>query len=421
MTLSQARAANSARSWADLIAVDLVTPLDVRTRRLGRGWWPQSLAHGAAGIALLHVERACTGLGSWRLAHQWLASAAEGGVSGTDDSHLYYGAPALGFVLHAAATSQPDSYSDAFGNLDELVFTATRHRLVYAHARIDRGELATLAEFDTIRGLAGIGAHLLRRDPGGELIRAVLAYLVRLTEPINDDGDLLPGWWTAVDPGGRQSDGFPGGHANTGMAHGIGGPLALLALAASRGVTVAGQNDAIGRICSWLDYWRQDGVTGPWWPYWVTRSELRDERIERPGPSRPSWCYGTAGLARAQQLAALATGDVARQQLAEEALLHALTDPVELATITDNSLCHGYAGLIHIAGRAATDALTPQLSACVPELIHAMSGTDDGRSMRAQCQDAGLLEGATGTALAMYAVETGTQPLSGWDSCLLIN
>lgn len=37
-------------------------------------------------------------------------------------------------------------------------------------------------------------------------------------------------------------------------------------------------------------------------------------------PARPSWCYGTPGLARARQLAGLALRDLARQEAAEHAL-----------------------------------------------------------------------------------------------------
>jgi hypothetical protein len=43
----------------------------------------------------------------------------------------------------------------------------------------------------------------------------------------------------------------------------IAGPLALLALAMRRGITVPGQDEAIDRICAWLDAWRQPGTAGP--------------------------------------------------------------------------------------------------------------------------------------------------------------
>lgn len=39
-------------------------------------WTPQSLTKGAAGIALLHIERAHIGCGTWQLERDWRAAAA---------------------------------------------------------------------------------------------------------------------------------------------------------------------------------------------------------------------------------------------------------------------------------------------------------------------------------------------------------
>ncbi len=66
-----------------------------------------------------------------------------------------------------------------------------------------------------------------------------------LTRPLTVDGEPLPGWWVSHDPHRRQSPAFNGGHGNFGATHGITGPLALLSLAARRGVVVGGQLDAI--------------------------------------------------------------------------------------------------------------------------------------------------------------------------------
>lgn len=414
----------AAAAAADAIAERLASPGQVRALNLRPGWWPQSLANGAAGIALVHIARARAGLAPWRIAHDWLECAAGGQALSGPDSHLFYGAPALAFALHTAA-DQTGHYARALDTLDRHVAAATRRRLAAAHARIDQGRLPALAEFDAIRGLTGLGAYLLRRDPGGDLIRDVVAYLIRLTEPIDDDGDLLPGWWSDLSPAGHRSAEFPGGHANTGMAHGIGGPLALLALATRSGIVVDGHAEAIGRILAWLDRWRHTGDPGPWWPYWVTRAHLRAEPLDVParGPSRPSWCYGTAGIARAQQLAALALGDPARHRMAEDALA-ALTDPGQLAATTDLSLCHGYAGLAHIAAHAARDALTPVPAACLPPLLANLVPPDaDPRSLAARLlppgTDAGLLEGAAGIALALHTASTDTPPV-GWDAFMLI-
>ncbi len=68
----------SGRAATGMIAERLASPQDIRGRHHRQGWWPQSLAHGAAGVALLHIERAHTGQGPWQRAHDWLACAAAG-------------------------------------------------------------------------------------------------------------------------------------------------------------------------------------------------------------------------------------------------------------------------------------------------------------------------------------------------------
>ncbi|MET9869039.1 lanthionine synthetase C family protein [Streptomyces sp. NPDC006386] len=414
----------SARVAADTIAERLAAPQDVRSLHHRQGWWPQSLAHGAVGVALLHIERARTGQGPWQRAHDWLACAAAEPAVGGPDSHLYYGAPALAFALHAAA-DRPGRYARALDSVDQYVTTAIRDRLNGAHARMDRGEMPTLAEFDAIRGLSGMAALLLHRDLHVDVLREILTYLVRLTEPVKHDGELLPGWWSHLAPSGKTSPDYPEGHANNGLAHGISGPLAVLSLAARRGVTVEGHLDAIARILAWLDRWQQEGSVGPWWPYWITREQLRSGTTG-PGPSRPSWCYGTAGFARVQQLAALALQDVPRQQAAEIALLRAMTDPGQLGATVDVSLCHGFAGLAHITKLVAADAITPGLAECLPRLLAPITDIAPGTLADSLIDppgggDIGLLEGAAGTALALTSFHTGTPSASGWDTCFLTN
>jgi hypothetical protein len=412
---------------SDAVACRLAHPASVPGSLTSRPWWRQSLAHGAPGIALLHIERAAAGLAPWQRAHDWLTCVTRAPVTAGADSHLFYGAPALAHALACAAAQRPGSYMRALDALDQAIAADTRTRVAHAHARIDEGRLPALAEFDVIRGLAGIGSHLLRRDPDGNAVHAVLEYLVRLTKPVTAGEEALPGWWTACGPAGRDSDRFPGGHANLGVAHGIGGPLALLAKALRQGITVDGHREAIGRICAWLDRWRAD--TGLAWPYWVSRPQLRAGLRDFPAAQRLGWCYGTAGLARAQQLAALATGDSARRNMAEHALARALADPAQRAVTTGRSLCHGYAGLAHLAAAAAADA-TPvtasRLHALVPSLLDAVqhAGTDPESAAACLLNTAGrgpgFLEGASGVALAVLPANGSPASHSGWDTCLLI-
>ncbi|MFK4688227.1 lanthionine synthetase C family protein [Streptomyces pristinaespiralis] len=388
----------------------------------------QHLALGPIGIALLHIERAAAGLGPWQRAHDWLAAAARQPFTSGADSHPFYGAPALAHVLACAAEGLPGAYERDLALLDRQILDDVQRRLDAAHRRIDARQLPALAEFDAIRGLTGFGGYLLRRDPAGPALRSVLDYCVRLTEPITHEGDTLPGWWTLTGPSGRPDDRFPGGHGNSGMAHGIGSVLALLALCARRGTTVSGQRQALRTILAWLDRWATATPQDRTWPYWVTRDELRTGRLAPTGPQRPSWCYGTAGIARAQQLAALALGDPARRAVAENALLDALTHPAQLWATTDSGLCHGFAGLAHLTVRTAADAAPEtanRLRAVLPDLLASLlplgsKPEEAGAALVDSPAGAGLLDGAAGIGLGLLAASGTAPPHTRWDAFLLV-
>lgn len=377
-------------------------------------WRHQSLSKGAAGVAILQAVRAQTGHGGDERVHAWLAQAAAEDLSIGPGTGLWLGAPAIAF---AVATSAPHRYRHAMNRLDAAVVHMTRARLDAADARMAAAARPSLSEFDLVRGLTGLGAYLLHRDPEGELVRLVLDYLVRLTEPVPADdaaGADAPGWWTNDAPSSQPD--LHGGHADLGMAHGIAGPLALLALAKRRGITVAGHGEAVDRICHWLDAWRQQAAAGPWWPQRVTLADLKAGRPSQPGPGRPSWCYGTPGLARAQQLAAIARGDHVRQVAAEHALAGCLADPGQLSRLVDLSLCHGWAGLVATVWYAAPDDATGGLNTHLPHLMHAL--IDHANAAAATTPD-GLIDGRAGVALTLHTIATSAS--SRWPTCLLIN
>ncbi|WP_420036126.1 lanthionine synthetase C family protein [Streptomyces sp. cg28] len=387
----------------------------------------QHLATGPIGIALLHIERAAAGLGPWQRAQDWLAAAAGRPFTSGADSHPFYGAPALAHVLACAAEGLPGSYTRDLDRLDRQILADVAHRLDAAHRRIDARQLPALAEFDAIRGLSGFGGYLLRRDPAGQALRSVLDYCVRLTEPITHE-EGLPGWWTLAGPSGRPDDRFLGGHGNTGLAHGVSSILALLALCARRGTLVSGHHQALRTILAWLDTWETTTPQGRTWPYWVTRDELRTNRLAPASPRRPSWCYGIAGVARAQQLAALALGDTARRTVAENALLDALSDPAQLSATTDPGLCHGFAGLAHLTTRTAADAAPEtanRLRAVVPNVLANLMPLDSkpedaGAALVDGPAGAGLLDGAAGIGLGLLTACGTALPHTRWDSFLLV-
>lgn len=350
----------------------------------------------------MHIERALNGFADWAPAHDWLSAAACEELAIGDTACLFYGAPAMAFALHAASYH---GYRSARAALAAGVEEVIRRRLEQAHRRIDRRERPEFAEYDAISGLTGLGAYLRRHESESDLLREVLTYLVRLTEPI----DELPGWWTPSPPG-RTNTFPPGGHSNHGLAHGVTGPLALLSLAARDGTVVNGQLGAITRICSWLDTWQQEHALGRWWPETISRNDLEQGRPAQHRPLRPSWCYGTPGIARAQQLAAHALHDPIRKHIAEAAIVGCLNDPHQTGLITDRGLCHGTAGLYMTVAAISEDADLP-----IPDasslLLHVPPTAVEGP---------GLLVGSAGYALALHALTTGGPSLTTWDTCLLL-
>lgn len=352
----------------------------------------QSLAEGAAGLALLHLQT-----GNWPAAYASLREATTGGVSIAEAASLFYGAPALAFVL--ADTDHP-GLQHARAIAADGTAALTRQRLNTAHRRIDQQQQPHYAEYDLIRGLTGLGVTLRRLGTHDRLLRDVLDYLVRLTEPIAG----LPGWWSYNGPE-RSQPPPPGGHANFGMAHGITGPLALLALTHREGVVVDGHLSAITRICRWLDLWQQHTDGGSWWPQTITRADLDRGAPAQRSPLRPSWCYGTPGIARAQQLAALTTQDKPRRHLAETAFASCINDPHQIGRLTDRGLCHGTAGLLACARRLTADAINPLPLTRVEDLHQTAVPAPD--------EAGGLLDGAAGAALAAVAT-------TSWDACLLL-
>ncbi|GAA1834018.1 lanthionine synthetase C family protein [Actinomadura chokoriensis] len=373
----------------------------------------QSLATGTAGIAILHVERALTGRSSWGDVHRRIQQTASGPVDAGDHASLYFGAPALAFLLGIAGADGRQRYAEPLAVLDGHVTRLAHRRVAAAMQRIDAGDDACFSEYDLFHGLVGIGALLLVRRPCSDVLAEVLGYLVRLTRTRRCAGAELPGWWVSQDPDPTLPT--PGGHANFGMAHGAAGILAFLALAARRGHVVDQHYEAIHQLANWFDHWRQDTSDGPWWPQWITRAELRAGHPAQQVPGRPSWCYGSTGITRALQLAAIATGDTARQRTAEQALLASLADR-NLARITEPGICHGVAGLYQTVYRAAHDSSAPALLQRLPALATALTcdATPQDRL------DHGLLTGRAGVELVLDTARSGAPPHTGWDRCLLI-
>jgi lantibiotic biosynthesis protein len=362
---------------------------------------PQSLAGGAVGVALLHVELAISGHGDEALAHRWIRAAASEPVSIGRNSDPFHGAPALAFMLH---TARPlGGYHRAFASLTDATMTLVRQRLAAAHDRIDRREPLPMYEFDLVHGLTGLGLYLLHAHPDHPLSGDVVGYLTRITQPLDGDKGKPP-WWLPSNLAGVPHPDFPEGHGNLGTAHGISAVIFLLAYAILHGHNTSAAHNALSTLTRWTDAHRQDDVTPG----------------TEPTQHRPSWCYGTAGTARAQQLAGIAQNDTVRQQLAENAMLAVLQEPSQRDRLNGIGLCHGKAGLLQSASRMAAAEIDEIRSAQISAYLPGLAADLASQLAEEEHGNPELLDGTAGAALALHTFANGA-PATNWDAFLALS
>jgi lantibiotic biosynthesis protein len=289
-------------------------------------WQPTSLAQGDAGMALICAYLdACFPDQEWdRIGHRYLTAAAQGAEQAPfQSSGLFSGL--AGVAFSALSLSRGGS---RYRRLLTAVNDALLPQIATQAHNLKRQAMDGLSfgVFDVISGLAGIGAYLLayhssRRDDAVAV--AVIEVLDALVALAGDTGGL-PRWWTPPHLLGDEEASalHPYGNLNCGLAHGIPGPLALMALALSRGIVVSGLEEAIDRLAEWLIGYRAGDEWGVNWPYAVplTRDGAPECAAASRAPSRAAWCYGAPGVARALWLAGAARRRSERRDLAIEVM-----------------------------------------------------------------------------------------------------
>ena len=391
-------------------------------------WRPYSIAQGYAGLALMaeYVDRCCAGEGWDDVARYYLELAAWGAEGEPQASlSLFAGLAGLGYTAHYL--SRGTRYSKLVAAIDAALLPRVATLAEEVDATSDG---LSVSNFDVISGLAGAAAYLLCRandatsEAAAAALRSVVDCLVRL---VLAQG-TLPRWYT---PPGLYGDpkmvvSYPHGQLNCGLAHGIPGPLALLALAHRQGVEVEGLHEAVERTADWLTANRFDDEWGVNWPTAVPvevitsgttpmltllRKAPAPATTSPNGPSRTAWCYGSPGVARALWLAGDALGRDDLQTLAVSAMEAVYQRPLAARQIDSPTFCHGVAGLLHITLRFAHDTALPLFQgrgcgAGRPICLGSTgpkwpSATTAWNTPASACDQPGLLDGVPGVAMVL--------------------
>jgi hypothetical protein len=387
-------------------------------------WEPQGIAQGDAGLALLagYAARAFPEEDWDVVAHERLAVALAGA-----QTVPWLGAGLFGGLAGLLFTTSYLSrdgvrYRRALAGVEEAVVPSALALADRVH-RLPPG--SSVAEFDAISGLAGIAAALLARREQPAVRHALDAVLRALVDLVEERPGGPPRWYTAPEQMGDEatSQMYPDGNLNCGLAHGIPGPLAVMALARLGGIELPGLVEAVRQVAQWLAEHRVDDAWGVNWP---TAVALRSERPD--APSRAAWCYGAPGVARSLWLAGEAAADDSLRALAVEGMEAVYRRPISERAIDSPTFCHGVAGLLQVTLRFAHDtglavfteaaaALTAQLlDAYDPERVLGYASLEPGGN---PVDQPGLLDGAPGVALALLAASTDAEPT--WDRVFLLS
>jgi lantibiotic biosynthesis protein len=277
------------------------------------------------------------------------------------------------------------------------------------------------ADFDQISGVTGVIAGLLGKDPSGSfgsVARALSEGTLRRPSQ--------PPWGTpsALLPDSMVKDQYPRGVVNLGLAHGLAGVVAALALDVLEGGGGVDEKLALVVAADTLASAVQECDGSPTLPHLLPIGEPNNAE----GPGRSAWCYGPPGAARALSLAGAVLGRPELIRLANDLLVASIARPARIACLDTPTFCHGIAGVLQIAARMAEDTADTRVAAQVPQLCARLLSFYDPTSVlgfRAlgpggmQDNEAGFLSGAAGIGLVLLSVSHWPDP--GWDRAVLLS
>ena len=391
---------------------------------------PSDLASGDAGLALMYsyFDVCMPGQGFDRVAQQYLRIAAESTWQSTIFfPSLFSGTAGLAFTLRQASQGGK-RYQQTLARVHQGLC----EQILTHPWRQPEGVVGVApGDFDLIVGAAGVLTYLVTLEQVDPTIQAAIAHLLAYLLWLSDAGQP-PGqehWYISPDlmPTDMHRQHFPDGYFDCGLAHGIPGPLAALALTWLAGYRYPGLREAIASLADWIVGHRVEREWGIAWPAIVPLNCAAAAQIwQQLPPAGAAWCYGTPGIARSLWLAGRALGDSELCRRGVEAIEAVLRRPVAERINDSPTLCHGVAGLLqvclHFAHECESDLVKVHIPVLTEQILQAFDPTSPlgfrDIDERGPCDQPAWLTGAPGVAMVLLAATTDVMPT--WDRVLAI-
>lgn len=331
-------------------------------------------------------------------------------LNSTNNISLCYGF--TGYVYTLEFLSQNcKGYEKLLDTLETILLALTKDRL----SEIKRSNIVKEEYFDVIQGVSSVARYLLSKEKLTSeqrvLVKEILNYLADL---INND----PTIYAEYMPNEKLRKKFPSGYINLGVAHGILGPLYVLAL----GFKKFDMTQYLLSIEKGLSYYERSFFTNKIGKIIGWNGRVSDA-VENEGfRFNSSWCYGSLGMARVLYNIAKIIDSRKFREMATDVFTSSI-DYVNSSEILNNAICHGRSGIMLLFNLMYLDTGKIQFKTISDnlfrEIVRAASNSEyifverdvyfRGVNFDKVIDyiDFGLLNGVSGIVLALMAQRTG--------------
>ena len=336
-----------------------------------------------------------------------------------DSLALFHGLTDMAFAL-LGVTIKSGEFSKFLKSLNKIVCDLTMTKLT----KIEN-ENTLVQHYDIIIGMTGVGRYLLMYIESLGYIQdcttdkkalvQILRYLVKKSANITVEDKEIIGFYVTNEnlwPVERRTQ-YLHGTLDFGVAHGIAGPLALMAYSAARNISVDSQQLAIEKLISVMDEHKTVKNDIMYWPM-ILPAELYKKQNVAATDTRMSWCYGSIGISCVLYQAYKCLGKDGSEYLRNMEIIS--KTPLRFYNLLSPIICHGFAGTMAIFNQIYRETsfkeLLPGLYMCLDEILnlynpdfkYGFKNIDYGPKDLPEEDDDSYLNGTTGVILALLSL-----------------
>lgn len=253
---------------------------------------------------------------------------------------LYSGAAGIALsILHLR--EDDEKYKNLLDSLNRYI-----EYFVIEKIEVFNLENITPPDYDVIEGLSGILSYLLliNDEQYDDLKILIINFLSNLTK---ENKGLISLYIKSENQMSQsESEMYPLGCLNMGLAHGLAGAGCILAYAHIKGYSNEASLSALQKIIFIYEKFELERKNQFLWKDGLVADELKKEKVIREASFiRDAWCYGGPGISLLYLYGGLALDNDYFVDKAEKILESAMQRKLG---IDSYMICHGYSGLIEI-------------------------------------------------------------------------